>query len=489
MSRSRDDSSTSGLIVPRADERRASTVRQLLVLALLLFLAPREARADEEVPPSMPPTVRADEAPAPSIAPPRVEAPLPSPVELPARIDEIRIEGLVRTQPFVVRRELQLSEGDVVTKEALDLAVARLWNTTIFSRVDVTVTREGRARGNERTIVVVRLEDRWTLNPLFRFGSGGNAFFFRLGAADNNIAGRFLELQAQYEYFDGFHGGQALFRNPRLFDRRIELLVQVDRLVRPRQGFSDQRTQAIVEVAKLANRDRLRFALRASAFANRFLAPLEPPPYFPAPTETLLVEPSLRVGRVDVVRIRQRGASLELRPGIGATTSDVASSFATMTGEALLFLLAGERWNFAFRFRAANVTKVPPHLEHWAGGLDLLRGFPDNFVRTRAFALGNVEARFTAFDSTWLAIVPAAFVDAIAARSPDGTPGTALSLGAGVRLLIPKFVGSGLRVDLAIPVHANQRPVSAGEEARLGPVTPLPDIGSLQPSFGVYQFF
>jgi hypothetical protein len=404
--------------------------------------------------------------------------------ELPARLDEIRIEGLIRTQPFVVRRELQFTEGDVVTQEALDLAVTRLWNTTIFSRVGAAVVRE---RGH--TALVIRLEDRWTLNPLFRFGSGGDAFFFRIGAADNNIAGRFLELQAQYEYFDGFHGGQAVFRDPRLFDRRMELYVQVDRLVRPRQGFSDQRTQAIVEVAKLASRDRLRFALRASAFANRFLAPLEPPPFYPAATDTLFVEPSFRVGRVDLVRIRQRGASLELRPGIGATTSDVADAYATMTGEALLFLMAGERWNFAFRVRASNITKVPAHLEHWAGGLDLLRGFPDNFVRTRAFVLGNAEARFTAFDSTWLAVVPTVFVDAIAARSPAGTAGSALSVGAGVRLLIPKFVGSGLRADLAIPVHADLQPVGALDQERLGPITPTADIGSLQPSFGVYQFF
>ncbi len=454
------------------------------LLALVLAVDARAAEPSsltESAPPTVPPRTNVD-------APPTAAAPH-SDVLLPARIDEIRIEGLVRTKPYVVRRELQLSEGDVLTKEALDLAVTRLWNTTIFARVDAEVVREPAADGRERTVLVVRLEDRWTLNPLFRFGSGGNAFFFRLGAADNNIAGRFVELQAQYEYFDGFHGGQALFRNPRLFDRRIELLVQVDRLVRPRQGFSDQRTQAIVEVAKLASSDRIRIALRASAFANRFLAPLDSLPYHPAPTETLLVEPSFRIGRVDLVRIRQRGASLELRPGAGLTTSDVAGTYATMTGEALAFVMLGDRWNFAFRLRGANVTKVPPHLEHWAGGLDLIRGFPDNFVRTRAYALGNVEARFTAFDSTWLAIVPTIFVDAIAARSPAGTPGTALSAGGGVRLLIPKFVGSGLRADIAVPLHADLRGVDAAEQARLGPVTPAVDIGSIQPSLGVYQFF
>lgn len=405
-------------------------------------------------------------------------------VALPARIDAIRIEGLIRTKPYVVRRELRFVEGDLLTKDALDLAVTRLWNTTIFSRVAAHVTRE-----EGRVVVVVRVEDRWTLNPLFRFASDGDVLFFRLGAADNNIAGRFLEVQAQYEYFDGFHGGQALFRDPRLFDRRLELRVQVDRLVRPRQGFSDQRTQAIVEIATLANRDRLRLALRTAAFANRFLAPLEPPPYYPVPTETLLFEGAIRIGRIDTVRIRQRGGGIELRPGVAATTSDVADAYAVMAGDALAFFMLGERWNLAFRMRAANVTKVPPHLEHWISGIELLRGFPDNYVRTRAFVLGNAEVRFTAFDSTWFAVVPAAFVDALAARSPVGSAGSALSVGGGVRLLIPKFVGTGLRADLAVPLYADIRGVEPTEQGRFGPVTPRANVGSVQPSLGVYQFF
>ena len=404
--------------------------------------------------------------------------------DLPARVDAIRIEGLVRTHDYVVRRELGFVEGDVIQKGQLDLAVTRLWNTTIFAHVDADIIEE-----NGRNVVVVRLEDRWTLNPLFSFGSGGNATFFRVGASDNNLAGRFLDVQAQYEYFDGFHGGQVIFHEPRLADRRIELLVQADRLVRPRPGFSDQRTQGIVEVAALADSDRVRIGFRVSTFASRFLAPLDSPPAFPKPTETILFGPGLRFGRVDVIRIRQTGASFELRPGLGFTSSDVASEYVTMTGEVLGFAMAGERWNFAARGRASNVSRVPAHLELFAGGLDLIRGFPDNFVRTRAFALVNLEARFIAFDSTWVALVPTVFVDAIAARAPAGDPGTAFSAGGGLRVLIPKFVGTGLRVDLAVPLHANFRGVSEAEQARFGPATPAVNVGSLQPSFGVYQFF
>jgi hypothetical protein len=404
--------------------------------------------------------------------------------DLPARVDVILIEGLIRTREYVVRRELGFVEGDVITKAQLDLAVTRLWNTTIFARVDAEVVPQ-----DGRNVVMVRLEDRWTLNPLFSFGSGGNATFFRVGASDNNIAGRFLEAQAQYENFDGFHGGQVILREPRLFNRRLELLVQADRLVRPRRGFSDQRTQGAVELAALADSDRLRIGLRVTAFADRFLPPLDSPPAYPLGTKTLLFGPGLRIGRVDIIRIRQRGTSFELRPGLGFTSSNAAGEYVSMTGEVLSFATVGERWNFAARLRASNVSRVPAHLQLFAGGLDVLRGFPDNFVRTQAFALVNLEARFIAFDSTWIALVPTVFVDAIAARAPAGDPGTALSVGGGIRVLIPKFVGTGLRADLAVPLHANLRGVSEPEQAQLGPTTPPVDLGSLQPSFGVYQFF
>jgi len=445
--------------------KRSSLASRVLVTVVavvaLLALRAREAGADQ------------------------VAAPHPTRATFPVRVDAIRIDGLARTHPSVIWRELGFVEGDVITAARLDLAVTRLWNTTIFAQVGADVVVE-----EGRNVVVIRIEDRWTLNPLARFGYGGDAVFFRLGAADNNIAGRFIEVQAQYEYFDGFHGGQAIFREPRLFGERLDLLVQVDRLVRPRPGFSDQRTQGIVEIAKLAARDRVRFGLRASAFANRFLDPLDSPPFYPSPTETLLLEPAVRLGRIDTIRIRQRGTSFELRPGVGFVAgSEVADRFVTMTAELVSFAMLGERWNIAFRVRGSNVSRVPAHLELYAGGLDLFRGAPDNYVRTRALAFANLEARFIAFDSTWIALVPTVFGDALAARAPSGEPGTALSIGGGIRILIPKFVGSGLRADLAVPIHASLRPVTEPEQTRFGPTTPPIELGTPQASFGVFQFF
>jgi outer membrane protein assembly factor BamA len=206
----------------------------LCVLIVLVASSPREARAQ--------PAVKTEEA-----------------TTFPVRIDEIRIHGLARTKESFIRREIGFREGDVVSKDDFDLAVARLWNTTIFAHVHGHVIREG-----DKTIVLFELEDRWTLNPLLSFGSGGGAFFFRIGATDANIAGRFLEAYGLYENFDGFHGGLLMLRDPRLFGRRLDLSVQGDRLIRPRSGFSDQRTSGAIEIAQLFDRDRMRLGLRTS---------------------------------------------------------------------------------------------------------------------------------------------------------------------------------------------------------------------------------
>ena len=108
----------------------------------------------------------------------------------------------------------------------------------------------------------------------------------------------------------------------------------------------------------------------------------------------------------------------------------------------------------------------------YVGGLELMRGYPDSLVRTDRYAVLNAEARFIAFDSTWLALMPAVFVDAGVTRREDGVVQPLLSAGGGVRVLFPFLVESGIRVDLAVPLLEGACPG-----------------GCSYLSIGVYQFF
>ncbi len=435
------------------------------------------------------PPARADDAPGAEATDSHVAG------NLPGRVDAIRIRisggfGIDHTREVVVRRELGFREGDVVSREAFELATTNLWNTNLFAHVHTDVVREG-----DKVVAVFDLEDRVSLNPLFGYGVGGNAYYVRGGVSDTNFLGRFLEIDAQYEYFQGFSGGQVIFHDPRLFGERLDLLVQLERLARPRPGFSDLRTQGIVELLRLAYSDRLRTGLRVSVIDDRMLSPLDPPAFYPNPTTTLALEPSLRIGRVDTVRIRQRGASLEVRPSVGFTTSNVASGYEAMTLDALAFAMFGSRWNVAARVHGATSSRVPEQLEYYAGGLDFVRGFPDNYVRSTALVLANVEMRFVAFDSTWIALMPVVFADAVAERSPwDGLARGAFAVGFGARVLVPKFVNTGFRFDFGVPLASNveagapPQPASPTAPLRTPPVVHAP-LDRLEYSLGVYQFF
>jgi hypothetical protein len=398
--------------------------------------------------------------------------------QLPATIEEVRIHltsVLWVTRRSVILRELPWKEGETVTANQWQLGITRLWNTGLFSRISARVVREG-----DRRVAVLDLEDRLTLNPLFKFafeggGSGilpsGGApplYWFHLGASDPNLFGTFLEGGFTYEMFGENPGGRVWFHDPRLFDKRLDGWFEVNYLPRPRPGFVLFRGTARAQVSYEVN-DLFSVLGRVDGILDRFVAP--PPdtgPYLRQhPGEGALVSLSVKYGRVDTVRLFQKGWSAELQPLFGFTNDPTHPRFNQVLFQLLGFVPVGSWLNLAFRVHAGGSEPAPTQDLLYIGGLGdaalgglwdhTVRGLPDNAITTNAFAMVNAEARFLAFDSTWLALMPAVFVDGvIAAASPvasgstpnlNGPPQRAVSVGAGVRILIPRFVGTGLRID------------------------------------------
>jgi hemolysin activation/secretion protein len=175
--------------------------------------------------------------------------------------------------------------------------------------------------------------------------------------------------------------------------------------------------------------------------------------------------PMLRTGLVNTVRIRQTGWSLEVRPSLGITNApDFPTTFGRFFSEWLYFKMLGNRWNIAWRAQAGAMTRAQSQQHFFLGGFDLIRGFKDNYIETDLFALTNVEVRFTALDFMFLALQPTVFVDAAIARNTaTGAAQGVVSAGGGVRILVPRFVRSGFRVDVAVPLVPGQKPgLSAG---------------------------
>jgi hypothetical protein len=384
------------------------------------------------------------------------------------RIDEVQIDGLWRAKPFVVTRELPWKAGEVVTPEQWQLGLDRLWNMSLFSRVNARVITDG-----ERKIAKLDLEERFTLNPLFKYAitkkaGGDTVWWLRVGLSDNNLFGRFIEFGAQYERFGSFNGGQFWLKQPRLFDRRLIGLFQIERLARPRPGFVVFRALARFEVSGEVH-DRLAFLGRTDFIADSFQPPVsDEPPTVPRSNQGALLTAGVRFGRVDLDRLRHKRWQLQIQPTLGLTNDAAGRTFGQVWSEFLWFLPFGSRGTVALRVQGAAMTHAGLQNRYYIGGLDLVRGLPDNAIRTNAFGLGNFEVRFIAFDSMLLALVPTLFVDGVIAAGDDGGPmRSEATAGGGCRFLIPRLVATGMRVDVAVPLRG----------------------GGPQASVGVYQFF
>ena len=393
-------------------------------------------------------------------------------VAFPVRVDRIVVQGLTRTRERVVLRELPFAAGDTINEETWLFSATRLWNATLFNQVASSI---GRVTATGEVVATFVLAENWTLNPLFSFAVGGNAGWVRVGASDNNVLGRYLELGAQYERFGDYNGFQAWARDPRFLGKRLDWVVIVDRLVRPRPDFADRRLRIGTEVSGLAWSDQLRLTGKIEALYD-VLLPLNGGDDGGVPRNwAMLAEWGVRVGRVDTLRLRQRGVSLEVRQTLVATQFPQAQAYTQGWLELLALQTVGERWNLAGRFQMGVQGDAPTYMQFYLGGLTVVRGYIDNFVRTQRYALLNAEVRYVAFDSQWISLVAAGYVDTAVAQRPTGEVQPMLATGVGMRFLLPWMVKTGLRIDGAVPLVASGCLHWGGF---------CPNL-----SIGVYQFF
>lgn len=379
-------------------------------------------------------------------------------------VSSVRIEGLGRTDPLVVLRELPWRPGEELSPERWALGWSRLWNLGLFSRVEARLEGDG-----EERVAVFVVEERITVVPLIDFSTAGSMGWLRLGLSDINLFGHFLEAGALYERFGAFNGGQLWVRDPRLFGTRLDGRILLERLARPRPEFVSFRSLLRLDLsASVHPADRLRLLGRVDLFSDDFAPPAGETRRLPRRSGGGIFTAGARLGRVDAERLRQRGWSVDLLPALGVSTDPEARLFVQLLAEARGHLPLGQRWQLAARARGTTTSAALPQHRLYVGGLDLVRGLEDNAIRTDALLGGNVELRLIAWDSTWLALLPALFVDAVVARGEETPLVAAASAGGGLRFVVPRLVESGLRADVAVP---------------LGSTRPI------QISFGAYQFF
>lgn len=359
--------------------------------------------------------------------------------------ETFRIEGLDRTRAGTVLREFPAAA--TTDSLAFESGLQRLRNTALFAKVQGIWSPDSQ---------VVTLTEKWTTIPILKLRSGGGVTAYTVGMFDPNLLGRYLEAGAQYENHEGTHSGVAWFRDPRFLGTRTLLGGDAWLTHRLREDFAGETSRG------WHGERRVRVHLFAEPEVREGIVPhaglewlddtlsrdlLELPSEL-APTRrpglssrSLVANLGLRLGRIDTDLEMQEGWTIEPRADISLT----GASFHRESIEARGFLRPASRLNFAARVFWGTGSQRAEFHDWRIGGLEQVRGLPDNFLVGDQAWFANLEARATLWRGDFVRLQGVAFTDA------GGIPGVDRreSFGVGVRILSPKLYRLVVRLDWA----------------------------------------
>lgn len=386
-------------------------------------------------------------------------------------VDRIEIEGLWRTRPVVVLRELLFEPEDVLREEAIAESTVRLRNLQLFSEVAIDVTE----MENRRALVTIRVVEKWTIIPIFKAGGGGGVNFLTIGAFDVNTFGRYLELGGQYERLGQTNSGVLWFRDPRFLGRRLRVGGDFWSLARNRRlydqdaeltgGYTHSRLRAHLFFDRELNphltagggidltsdsysREDLEQDARDRSIANGL----------PLPDGESHISPylTLHLGRLNFDNYLVAGNLTEIRLAYGIALDDSSENHVMGELSQRFFFLLPRFWgNIGVQGVLGQSTSNSPAFQYYIGGLDAVRGYFDGQFLSPAFWRLNLEYRVASIQTEWFVLQHVFFSDVgnigddlYLALSSDEHP--FVGYGLGVRLISPRVHRFNVRFDYAL---------------------------------------
>ncbi len=136
-----------------------------------------------------------------------------------AYIERINIHGNTRTRDYVIRRELDIGEGDAYNRALIDRAERRLKNLGYFKTVKIT-NEPGSAP--DRVVININVEEQSTGEFSIAGGySTADGFLAEASIADRNLMGRGQFAKASVSYGQYSRGVSLSFVEPYLLGYRM----------------------------------------------------------------------------------------------------------------------------------------------------------------------------------------------------------------------------------------------------------------------------
>ena len=171
-------------------------------------------------------------------------------------VDRILIRGNHKTRDSLIRRVVDLSPGDPVSRTHLLEIERRLSQLGIFSRVDVELAAGG--LGNEARDVVVRVEEARPFRLTYGFGyDSDDGLRGLLGVTHANLRGRALRLQLDTRISQRDQRFRLLLGQPFLGHWRLPVTYSLSRFDEDRESFEQRSLGLRVEALKDFEQNRL----------------------------------------------------------------------------------------------------------------------------------------------------------------------------------------------------------------------------------------
>ena len=132
------------------------------------------------------------------------------------RIERIDVEGNEKTKDEVIRRELEIIEGDYYSSTSLRLSENNVVRLGYFEKVEVT---NEPGTSSESMVVKIKVKEQSTGNIQAGagYGTGGEGFVLRGQVSNQNLFGRGQTLSAQINYSNNRKEFDVMFIEPYLF--------------------------------------------------------------------------------------------------------------------------------------------------------------------------------------------------------------------------------------------------------------------------------
>lgn len=436
-----------------------------------------------------------------------------------ARIEDIVIEGLQRTKPWVVRREMDLEAGELFQQKEVSTAIRRIYAMGLFDEVE-TELRPGNENPLRDVILVIQVNEAKTGRAAFALGwSSLDDLVVMLSAEEKNLRGQGERASVSLEV-GGRESYELSFSDPYLDSRGTTFEVNLYDSERRRQfvggaaistadnEFDERRTGGDFTVVRpISDRRSVSFTMRSVEVSSSalqgtaFISPgvgtvgtsqIDRVPGGdtdnPVPSNPDLSPDNPEPGDISLpievaAPLHPGGRVNSLKLGVIDDTRDVRSNPRSGTWTSLNYEQAGAllgggtefgkvtvdyRRYFplgedvvAVRLMGGTTFGSPPLFESFSvGGANTLRGYEPDRWRGESLLLGNLEYR-RAINKSLTAVGFVDIGDAYGGTFRTVVPG--FDIEAGDQNFEPHVgVGAGLRV--VTPIGPIRLDMGFGEE-------------------------